>query len=387
MKRPKAPLLFYGILFIFLILFAWLCWSFLPAIVLGLLIASAFYPLYTWYKKLYKGKESFKALSMTVIVLLVIIIPVWGFVGSLYKEAAGFYGRTKDRVSEPKTQELLESDSVWAERIKKLHDSFLAEKIREFSELTNIEIDTEDIQDFITSTIKDVGLFLTKQVRSIIQAIVTNLLSFLLHFLLMILIIYHIFKDGEQLKNYLLSLLPFPESQQELILNKFREMGRAIIIGNGLSGIIQGILGGFAFYLFDLGSPIIWGTVMGFLAFLPVIGASVVFIPATLVLLLQGKTGASLVFFIYNASYSACIEYLIKPKLIGQGMRMNTIFVFIGILGGLKLWGILGIVYGPFILTIIFTLFEIYRLEYGTASIKRRKKPARIIHNYRRRRR
>ena len=387
MNRPKAPLLFYGILFIFLILFAWLCWSFLSAIVLGLLIASAFYPLYTWYKKLYKGKESFKALSMTIIVLLVIIIPVWGFVGSLYKEAAGFYGRTKDRVSEPKSQELLESDSVWAERIKKLHDSFLAEKIKEFSELTNIEIDTEDIQDFITSTIKDVGLFLTKQVRAIIQTIVTNLLSFLLHFLLMILIIYHIFKDGERLKNYLLSLLPFPESQQELILNKFREMGRAIIIGNGLSGIIQGILGGFAFYFFDLGSPIIWGTVMGFLAFLPVIGASVVFIPATIILLLQGKTGASLVFFIYNASYSACIEYLIKPKLIGQGMRMNTIFVFIGILGGLKLWGILGIVYGPFILTIIFTLFEIYRLEYITTSNKRWKKPARIIHNYRRRRR
>ena len=55
---------------------------------------------------------------------------------------------------------------------------------------------------------------------------------------------------------------------------------------------------------------------MGFLAFLPVIGASVVFIPATIILLIQGKTGASLIFFIYNASYSACIEYLIKPKLI-----------------------------------------------------------------------
>ncbi|MFC1840139.1 AI-2E family transporter [Thermodesulfobacteriota bacterium] len=386
MNRPKAPLLFYGILSIFLIFFGWLCWAFLPAIVLGLLIASAFYPLYIWYKKLYKGKETFKALSMTIIVLLVIIIPVWGFVGSLYKEAADLYGRTKDRVTDPKTQELLESDSVWAERIRKLHDSVLAEKIRAFSELTNIEINTESIQDSITSTIKDVGFFLTKQVRAIIQAIVTNLLSFLLHFLLMILIIYHIFKDGEQLKNYLLSLLPFPESQQELILAKFHEMGRAIIIGNGLSGIIQGVLGGFAFYLFDLGSPLIWGTVMGFLAFLPVIGASVVFIPATIVLLLQGKTGASLVYFIYNASYSALIEYLIKPKLIGQGMRMNTIFVFIGILGGLKLWGILGIVYGPFILTIIFTLFEIYRLEYSTTINKRWKKPVRIIHNYRRRR-
>lgn len=364
MNREQPPLLFYGILFIFLFLFTWLCWSFLPAIVLGLLIASTFYPLYMWYKRLYKGNETFKSLSMTIIVILVIIIPVWLFVGSLYKEAAGLYDRTKSSVSMQKTQEFLDSDSVWAERIKKLNDSFLAEKIREFSKLTNIELDARSLQDSITSAITDIGLFLTKQLRAMVQAIVANLLSFLLHFLLMILIIFHIFKDGERFKNYLLSLLPFPKSQQELILDKFHEMGRAIIIGNGLSGIIQGILGGVAFYLFDLGSPIIWGTVMGFLAFLPVIGASVVFIPATIILILQGKTGASIIYLIYNASYSAMIEYFIKPKLIGQGMRMNTIFVFIGILGGLKLWGILGIIYGPFILTIIFTLLEIYRLEY-----------------------
>ena len=94
-----------------------------------------------------------------------------------------------------------------------------------------------------------------------------------------------------------------------------------------------------------------------------------VFIPATIVLLLQGKIGASIAYFIYNATYSIIIEYFIKPKLIGKGMKMNTIFVFIGILGGLKLWGILGIIYGPFIITIIFTLFEIYRLEYRPAHI------------------
>jgi predicted PurR-regulated permease PerM len=185
----------------------------------------------------------------------------------------------------------------------------------------------------------------------------------------MLLIIYYIFKDGERLNRYLLSLLPFPKSQQELILAKFHEMGRAIIFGNGLSGIIQGILGGFAFYFFGLGSPFLWGTIMGFLAFLPVIGASVVFIPATLVLLLQGEIGSGIVYLIYNAAYSIAIEYFIKPRIIGQGMKMNTIFVFIGILGGLRLWGILGIIYGPFIITIIFTLFEIYRLEYRPLKV------------------
>ena len=290
---------------------------------------------------------------MTIFVFFVLTIPVSGFVGSLYQEALGIYGRTKNSVSLQKIQEILESDSVWVKRFKKA------------SELANIELDPQSLQKTVATRVKDLGLFLTKQ----LSLVATNLMDFLLHFLLMILIIYYIFKDGPRFNNYLLSLLPFPKAQQEQILDKFHEMGRAIIFGNGLSGLIQGILGGFAFYFFGLGSPFLWGTVMGFLAFLPVIGASVVFIPATIVLILQDKIGASIVYFIYNATYSMIIEYFIKPKLIGKGMKMNTIFVFIGILGGLKLWGILGIVYGPFIITIIFTLFEIYRLEYRPSNV------------------
>jgi len=353
MNRSTAPKLFYVILFIFLGLLCWLCWTFLSAIVLGLLITSAFHPLYSWYKGLFKGTETFKAVSMTIFIFLILTIPISGFVGSLYNEALGLYGRTKNSVSLQKIQEILESDSIWVKRYKKV------------SETLNIEPDPQSVQKYITTKLKDFGLYLTTQLSSV----ATNLMSFLLNFLLMILIIYYIFKDGPRLNNYLLSLLPFPKAQQDLILDKFHEMGRAIIFGNGLSGLIQGVLGGFAFYFFGLGSPFLWGTVMGFLAFLPVIGASAVFIPATIVLLLQNKIGASVAYFIYNATYSIIIEYFIKPRLIGKGMKMNTIFVFIGILGGLKLWGILGIIYGPFIITIIFTLFEIYRLEYRPAKI------------------
>lgn len=354
MNRSPAPKLFYVILFIFLALLCWLCLTFLSAIVLGLVITSAFHPLYSWYKSLYKGSKTFKAATMTIFIFLILTIPISVFVGSLYNEALGLIGRTKNSVSLQKVEDFLKSDSAWARRLKKA------------SELTNIELDTQSLQKAIATKVKDFGLYLTTQLSSV----ATNLMSFLLNFLLMMLIIYYMFRDGPRLNNYLLSLLPFPKTQQELILAKFHEMGRAIIFGNGLSGIIQGILGGLAFYFFGLGSPFLWGTIMGFLAFLPVIGASVVFIPASIVLLLQNKIGAGLVYFIYNATYSIIIEYFIKPKLIGKGMKMNTIFVFIGILGGLKLWGILGIIYGPFIITIIFTLFEIYRLEYRSNNIQ-----------------
>ena len=285
---------------------------------------------------------------MSIFILLVLIVPLGGFVGTLSNEAFNFYVRTKDSVSLQKITQSLQGDSVWAQRIRRA------------GKLANIDFNSETIENLAGAIGKNVGLFLSRQLSSF----ASNLLNFLIHFFLMMMIIYYIFRDGERLKNYISELLPFPAGQQELVVNKFREMGRAVILGNGLSGIIQGILGGIGFFIFGLGSPILWGTVIGFMAFLPVIGASVVFLPATVILLVQGKSGIAVGYLIYNVLYSSIMEYGIKPRLIGKGMQMNPILVFIGILGGLKLFGILGVIYGPLIVTIFLTLAEIYRLEY-----------------------
>jgi len=186
----------------------------------------------------------------------------------------------------------------------------------------------------------------------------------LVHFFLMMMVIFYLFRDGMRLKDYLTQLIPVPEMQLEKIVKKFHEMGKALIVGNGLCGIIQGILGGFGFFIFGLHSPFLWGTVIAFMAFLPVIGASVVFIPAAAILIIQGELWLGISYLIYNMFYSSIIEYMIKPRLIGKGMQMNSFLVFIGIIGGIKLFGIIGIVYGPLIITIFLTLAEIYRLEY-----------------------
>jgi len=340
--------LFLVVLLGFLILLFRLFWTYISAIVLGLLIASAFYPLYSWIKKFIKSSEGPASLIMTIIILLVLVIPVGGFVGTLSNEAYDFYTRTRSSVSMQKIQEGLQGDSLWAQRIRKL------------GQVVGIELNFETIHNLAASIGKNVGLFLSKQLSSI----ASNLMSFLVHFFLMLLVIYYILKDGICLKDYISELLPFPPQQQELVVNKFREVARAVILGNGLSGIIQGILGGIGFSFFSLGSPFLWGTVIGIMAFLPVIGASIVFLPATLILLVQGKGGLALGYLIYNVCYSSILEYVIKPRLIGKGMRMNPLLVFIAILGGLKLFGILGIVYGPLIITIFLTLAEIYKLEY-----------------------
>ena len=348
MEKSSISKIFLIVLLGILILLFRLFWTYISAIILALLIVSAFYPIFSFLKRLFKDNEKSAALFMSIFISMILIIPVGGFVGTLSNEAFDFYKRTIDSVSLKKIQHSLQGDSIWAQRI------------RTVGKLTNIELDPETLQGLATSIGKNVGLFLSKQLGSI----ASNMLSFLIHFFLMMLIIYYLFRDGVRLKDYISDLLPFPLEQQELVVNKFREMGRAVILGNGLSGIMQGILGGFGFYLFGLGSPFLWGTVIAFMAFLPIIGASIIFIPATVILFIQGKNGMAIGYLLYNAFYSAIIEYIAKPRLIGKGMHMAPLLVFIGILGGLKLFGILGIIYGPLIITLFLTLAEIYRIEY-----------------------
>ena len=330
-----------------------LFWTYISAIVLALLIASAFFPLFSLLRRLLKDQAQPAALLMCIFIAIVLIIPVGGFVGTLSNEALDFYKRTRSVVSISKVEQMIQGDNIWAVRLRKA------------AEMVGVELNVEALHDLTTAIGTNVGLFLSRQLRSI----ASNLLSFLIHFFLMILVIFYIYRDGERLKTYISELLPFPLSQQELMVNKFREMGRAVILGNGLSGLIQGVLAGLGFFFSGLGSPILWGTIAAFMAFLPIVGASIVFLPATAVLFLQGKAGTALVFLIYNLCYSAFIEYVAKPRLIGKGMRMNPLLVFIGVIGGLKLFGILGVVYGPLIMTIFITLAEIYRLEYKEAML------------------
>jgi predicted PurR-regulated permease PerM len=353
MEKSFVSKVFLVVLIGVLILLLRLFWAYISAIILALLIASAFYPLYAWLKKLLKGEERGASMLMTIFVFLVLVIPVGGFVGTLSNEAFDFYRRSRDAVTLLKIQQALEGDSIWAHRIRRM------------GELTGIEVNPETLEELATELGRNVGLFLSKQLRSM----ASNLLDFLIHFFLMMLIVYYIFRDGERLKNYISELLPFPMEQQELVVSKFREMARAVIVGNGLNGIIQGVIGGFGFFFFGLGSPFLWGTLIGFMAFLPFIGATIVYVPAFIILLLHGETGTAIGFLAYNGAYSIIMEYLFKPRMIGKGMRMNALLVFIGILGGIKLFGILGIIYGPLIMTIFITLAELYRLEYKEAMI------------------
>ena len=340
------------ILWVFLIYFiisifflGWLLWPFVSTIILAAVVTGVFIPVYRYFNR--KCKPSLASILTCIVIFFVIFIPIVSFVGILSKEAYDMYLMAKGAVLSDNIQNLLEGSMV-LEKANLILSNF------------NITITGEELNKAISEVGRIVGLFLYEQAR----AITSNILQFLVNFFFMLLIIFYLLIDRQRLLSFVVDLSPLPDDQDEKLFQKFKDMAGAILIGNGLGGLIQGILGGIVFAVFGLKSPFLWGVIMGLMAFLPILGIGIIFIPAAIYLFLVGRIAAGIFFIIFYVILSGGIEYIFKPRLVGHRVQMHTLLVFLSIIGGLKLFGILGIIYGPLIVTAFLTLTDIYKTSY-----------------------
>ncbi len=196
------------------------------------------------------------------------------------------------------------------------------------------------------------GAFFYKQGVSVAKGLV----RFVVGFILWVVVLFYLLVDGETARTWFRDALPMPADEQQLLADRFMYMASSLFVGNGLAGIIQGVAGGVVFALADLPGPVLWGAVMGILAFIPVIGISLVFVPASLILLIAGETVNALIVFVPLFLISGVVEYLFKPMLVGRRGRMHALLVFLSLIGGLVAFGAVGILVGPLMMTAFLTL-------------------------------
>jgi predicted PurR-regulated permease PerM len=342
-------LFFLAFFLISIFLLGWLLWPFLSIIIIAAVLSGIFSPLYRFIIGSGSVRPTIASFLTCCVIFCILFIPIAFFVGILSKEAYDLYLAARDAIIGPQISALMEGSKVL-----ELANNVLAN--------FNFQITVEELNTYLSEIAKFVGLFLYNQARSI----ASNMLAFFINFFLMLLVIYYLLVDGERLISFIIDLSPLPNNQDQILLKKFKEMAGAILIGNGAGGLIQGLAGGMVFSIFGLPSPFLWGVIMGLLAFLPIIGIGIVFIPAAIYLFLKGRVAASIFFIVFYVVLSGGIEYLFKPKLVGKRVQMHTLLVFLAIIGGLKLFGILGIVYGPLVITAFLTLTDIYRSNYQT---------------------
>jgi predicted PurR-regulated permease PerM len=320
-------------------------WPFWSILVLSFVLTSLFRPVYVFLNR--RLPDYAASLLTCLLIVALVFVPLIFFTGSLAGEALSLYNWGRDSQVGLKLQTLFQESPLVVR---------LQQQLLEFG----VEFKATMVTDSLTYLAKEAGLFLYKQA----SGWAANVMQFLGLFFMMILVIYFLLIDLPKLREYLIRLSPLPDDEDRLLLNKFEEIANAILKGNGICGLIQGILGGGLYSVMGLNSPILWGCIMAVLAFLPVFGIGLVMIPTAIILAINGRVGEGVFLFCYYFALSMSVEYLLKPKLVGKQVRMHTLLVLLAILGGLAVYGILGIIYGPIIVTAFLTLSEIYLDKY-----------------------
>jgi predicted PurR-regulated permease PerM len=320
-------------------------WPFLSILVLSFVLTAIFYPIFEYF--LNRTSPVIASVMACTVIFLVIFVPLVFLIGTLSREAYGLY--------------LSGSEAVLGQDLKEaLQQSRIMERFQEFLGQYGVRLTPEHINKGLSQIGSTVGLFLYER----ISVVASNVLKFVVNFAFMLLIIFFLFIDGKKLISFLVDLSPLPDDQDRKLMDKFHAMASVVLVVNGISGVIQGILGGLFFAVFRLGSPLLWGFVMAILAFFPIVGIALVLIPATLFLFLKGRIAVGVFCLVYYFLVSVGTEYLLKPKLVGNKVQMHTLLVFLAVLGGLEVFGILGIIYGPLVVTAFLTLTDIYRSSY-----------------------
>lgn len=350
-QKPFSPLVFRYFLLLFLVSFLLLgrlLWPFFSILILSFLLAGLFQPVFLLLHERLRFSGQFSSLVTCCLIVIVVFVPLMLFVLALSRELLGLYPLIKGKNLALMMQQLLE-ENVTIIRLKELFAGF------------GVELHPERLTESFSELGKAAGLFLYNQA----SFWAANIMNFVFSFFMMIVVIFFLLIDQERFITYILDLSPLPDQQERQLFQRFEEIAKAVLVGNGLCGLLQGFLGGAVFFFFNIGSPILWGGIMAILAFLPIVGIGLVLVPAALVLFLKGNVGLAVFMLFFYAALSFSVEYLLKPWMVGERVKMHTLLVFLSILGGLSVYGVLGIIYGPLIVTMFLSLAEIYRNNYN----------------------
>ena len=137
-------------------------------------------------------------------------------------------------------------------------------------------------------------------------------------------------------------------------------MTRATLKGTMIIGILQGGICGFAFYLAGIQGPVFWATIMAVLSIIPAVGTALVWVPALIILALQKQFIGVAILAVLCGLVASPLDNLLRPRLVGKDTQMHDLFVLFGTLGGISMFGILGLIIGPIIAALFITIWELY---------------------------
>jgi predicted PurR-regulated permease PerM len=319
----------------------WMLAPFWGALAWGICLAFLLTPLHNWLTRRLHGRAGLSAGLLTALVPILLSGPLLSLGLTFAHQAAGLVDRLRG-------QPLRFNDGLLAQLEQNPLLGRLAEWLRDNLTATSTQLQgwlVDGAQWLLHSVAENGGNFLL------------GALGTLIHFFMMLFLLFFLLRDGHVLLARMTQLVPMAAERRTELLKLIGDTTRAVVYGVGLTALAQGALVGIGFAIAGLPSAVLFGVLAAFLALLPAGGAGLVWAPAVLYLAATSQWGWALFMLIWGMAVSTS-DNLMRPLLISRQAPVSMLAVFIGVIGGLSAFGLIGIIIGPVLLTILVALLD-----------------------------
>jgi predicted PurR-regulated permease PerM len=336
-RQRSTTLLFYGCVVLLGYLLYQLFQPFLTPLAWAAIFAAFFHSRHNRLEGRL-GKTAAASVS-TAAVALIIVVPFVLIVMSFIQEATQTLGSLDLAAKGSTGLERVQGAWQWLQRQRFGRD------------IPNLE----DLVSMGTSRIAGVVAEAAGFVARSIAVLVANVI-------IMLFALFFFFRDGDAIMSRLRRVLPFDPTFREGRIRETAEVIRVSISSGLIVAIVQGFIGGVTFAILGLGAPIFWGVIMAFFSLLP-LGAWIVWLPVSIWLLLTGETMRGIALAVVGAGGISMIDNFLRPMLLAGRTQMNGLLVFISLLGGISVFGLIGLVLGPVIMATAISFVDAYATE------------------------
>ncbi len=346
MKREYfTTALFLLIAGLFFYLFYRLMVPFVTPIAWAGILSIVFYPVYKWVRGKVRS-ANLASLICCVLIFLIIIGPAIYVLATLVDEAGAAVQRLNEAYQDGSLRKILSLDIPIINSIRA--------KLAEIPQLAELDF---------RSIIRDALGTVTRAIGQQATTVIANITVTLFNFFVMYFSLFFFFRDGDRMVAFMKRITPIDRDKVEQVYLHLKSVIEGMMYGGVVMALIQGTLGGILFALFGINSPVLWGTVMAILSFIPVLGPFLVYIPAGIILIIGGDIFKGIMIIAIGTLVISQIDNVIRPLLFSGKTRTHTLMLFFSIMGGLSLFGLLGIVMGPFIAAVFLTLLRMFELQ------------------------